>query len=123
VRGGLFFLTIAGLLLCTVPMTPAQQSPIVLKRADLLRTETGPNGPIRYLDGNVWITQDTLSVTCEHATYEEEPGRLFFKEDVHFVEPGRQIWADQAIYFTPRPGRKHCFTEMLRFIHYLKKRS
>ena len=104
VRVILFFVTVAGLLLCNDTISLAQQSPIVLERADLLRTETGPNGPIRYLDGNVWITQDTLSVTCEHATYEEEPGRLFFKEDVHFVEPGRQIWADQAIYYE-RDGR------------------
>lgn len=79
-------------------------APIVLRRADLLRTETAPEGPIRYLDGNVWITQDTLSITCEHATYEEGLGRLFFEEKVHFIEPSRQIWADQAIYYE-RDGR------------------
>lgn len=75
------------------------QAPIVLRRADLLRTETSPEGPVRYLDGNVWITQDTLSITCEHAIYEEELGRLFFHDSVHFVEPGRQMWGDRATYY------------------------
>lgn len=75
------------------------QAPIELRRADVLRTETGPNGAIRYLDGNVWIVQDTLSVTCEHAKYEESIGRLYSEENVHFVEPSRQIWADQATYY------------------------
>lgn len=77
----------------------AAQVPIVLERADLLRTGGTAQNPIRYLDGDVWITQDTLSITCEHATYEEALGRLFFEEDVHFVEPTRQIWADKATYY------------------------
>lgn len=80
------------------------QIPIVLNRADMMRIETGPAGATRYLDGNVWITQDTLSITCEHAKYEEELGRLFFEDNVHFIEPGRQIWADKAIYYE-RDGR------------------
>ncbi|TKJ41827.1 hypothetical protein CEE37_04465 [candidate division LCP-89 bacterium B3_LCP] len=75
------------------------QAPIVLKRADLMRTGGTAEAPIRYLDGDVWITQDTLSVTCEHATYEEAIGRLFFEDNVHLVEPSRQIWADQTTYY------------------------
>jgi lipopolysaccharide export system protein LptA len=75
------------------------QAPIVLERADLLRTGGTTQSPIRYLDGDVWITQDTLSITCEHATYEEALGRLFFEDDVHFVEPTRKIWSDKATYY------------------------
>lgn len=86
------------------PLVGAAQEPIVLQRADLLRTGGTTQSPIRYLDGDVWITQDTLSITCEHATYEEALGRLYFEEDVHFVEPTRQIWADKATYYE-RTGR------------------
>ena len=84
--------------------TGAAQAPIVLERADSLTTRGDVHNSIRYLDGNVWITQDTLSVTCEHAVYEEAIGRLFFEEDVYFVEPSRKIWADQATYYE-RTGR------------------
>ncbi|MFH1861204.1 MAG: LptA/OstA family protein [bacterium] len=77
----------------------AENQPIVLKQADFMRTEQGINGPVRYLDGNVWITHDTLSITCEHAIYEESVGRLTFHDKVHFVEPERQIWADRATYY------------------------
>ncbi|MFH1735725.1 MAG: LptA/OstA family protein [bacterium] len=75
------------------------QTPIELKRADLLTTKTGPNGVIRHLDGDVWILQDTLSVTCEHARFEEATGILYSEEKVHFIEPTRQMWADKATYF------------------------
>jgi lipopolysaccharide export system protein LptA len=75
------------------------QAPIELRRADVLRTETGPDGAIRYLEGNVWIVQDTLSVTCDRARYQESIGRLDSEGNVHFVEPGRQIWADKATYY------------------------
>jgi len=84
------------LLGCSLTMA---QSPIVLKRADLLTTKTGPNGIIRHLDGNVWIQQDTLSVTCEHARFDEATGILYAEENVHFVEPSREMWADQATYY------------------------
>ena len=80
------------------------QDPIVLRRADLLRTETVTNGSVRHLDGDVWITHDTLSVTCEHAKYEEHLGRLHAEENVHFIEPTRQMWADKAVYYE-RDGR------------------
>jgi len=74
-------------------------APIELRRADVLRTEQGASGPVRYLDGNVWITQDTLSVTSDHAVYEEAEGRLTFTGNVHFQEPTRQFWAEQVVYF------------------------
>ncbi len=79
-------------------------SPIVLERADLMRTEQTPEGVTRYLDGSVKITQDTLTILAEHAIYEEFVGRLIFRGSVHFIEPSRQIWADQAVYYE-RDGR------------------
>ena len=80
------------------------QAPIELKQADQLRIEQGPAGPIRYLDGNVWIVQDTLSITGDHAVYDETAGTILFTGNVHFQEPTRQFWADQAIYYE-RDGR------------------
>jgi len=80
------------------------EAPIELRRADLLRTEQGPVGIIRYLDGDVWITQDTLSITGDHAVYDEAAGQLLFTGNVHFSEPARQFWADQATYYE-RDGR------------------
>ncbi len=82
-----------------LPPAADAEAPIVLQRADLLRTEPGPAGPLRYLDGNVWITQDTLSITGDHAIYDEVAGQLLFTGHVHFKEPTRNIWADQAIYY------------------------
>jgi lipopolysaccharide export system protein LptA len=84
--------------------TSAAQSPIELKRADLLRTEQGSAGAIRYLDGNVWIVQDTLSITGDHAIYDEAAGTILFTGNVHFVEPTRQFWSDRATYYE-RDGR------------------
>ncbi|MCX6640157.1 MAG: hypothetical protein NTW14_06700 [bacterium] len=75
------------------------RSPIVLRQADLMRTENGPSGPVRYLDGKVWITHDTLSITCEHTRWEETTGVLYFEDKVHFVEPHRKTWAQRAIYY------------------------
>jgi len=75
------------------------QAPIELRQADLLRIEQGPAGPIRYLDGNVWIVQDTLSITGDHAIYDETAGTILFSGNVHFKEPTRQFWADQATYY------------------------
>lgn len=91
-------------ILCVSVSVCISQTPIDLRRADLLRTEQGAAGTIRYLDGNVWITQDTLSITGDHAIYDEAAGQLNFTGDVHFTEPSRQIWADQATYFE-RDGR------------------
>jgi lipopolysaccharide export system protein LptA len=73
--------------------------PVHLQHADLMRTESTPQGTMRYLDGNVWITQDTLSITGDNAVYQEAVGQLVFTGHVHFVEPTRQMWADQATYF------------------------
>jgi lipopolysaccharide assembly outer membrane protein LptD (OstA) len=74
-------------------------SPIVLERADLMRTEQTSQGVTRYLDGSVKITQDTLAILADHAIYEEFVGRLIFTGNVHFIEPSRRIWADQAVYY------------------------
>lgn len=74
-------------------------SPIILERADLMRTEQTEGGVVRYLDGSVKITQDTLAILADHAIYEEFIGRLIFTGNVHFIEPTRQIWADQAMYY------------------------
>ncbi len=87
------------LLLFFLHINGSSQTPIELRRADLMRTETGTNGAIRYLDGDVWVVQDTLSVFCEHAIFEEESGRLFSRENVHFIEPTREMWADEAVYY------------------------
>jgi lipopolysaccharide export system protein LptA len=77
----------------------ARQKPVHLKHADLMRTEMTPGGSVRYLNGNVWITQDTLSITGDSAVYYEGLGELVFTGQVHFTEPTRQMWADQATYF------------------------
>jgi len=86
------------------PDAAQAQAPIELKQADQLRIEQGPAGPIRYLDGNVWIVQDTLSITGDHAVYDETAGTILFTGNVHFQEPTRQFWANQAIYYE-RDGR------------------
>jgi lipopolysaccharide export system protein LptA len=95
-------LTILTLLLITVvtaASSAVSRNPVHLKRADLMRTEMTPDGSVRYLNGNVWITQDTLSITGDQAIYYEGPGQLVFTGNVHFTEPTRQMWADQATYF------------------------
>ncbi len=81
------------------PLWSAEPAPIVLRYADLLRTEQTAGGIFRYLDGNVWITQDTLSIKADHAVYDENAGMLLFNGAVRFLEPHRQIWADQATYY------------------------
>jgi lipopolysaccharide export system protein LptA len=95
------FLGLAAILSLVIAssLSDARETRVHLRRADLMRIESTPQGSVRHLEGNVWITQDTLSITSDYADQYEALGQLIFTGKVHFVEPTRQIWADQATYY------------------------
>jgi lipopolysaccharide export system protein LptA len=72
--------------------------PIVLERADSLRS-TEENGVRKQvLNGHVWITRDSLSVTCDNAVYYPDSGLVIFRNNVEFKDPKRTLLADEVIY-------------------------
>lgn len=75
-----------------------QLSPIVLRRADVLRSHTEDGRQWQELIGNVWMTQDSFSVTCEKALYYPDSGRAIFQRNVECKDPQRILLAHEVLY-------------------------
>jgi hypothetical protein len=76
----------------------AQSSPIVLRRADVLRSHTENGQQWQELIGNVWMTQDSFSVTCEEAFYYPDSGLAIFRRNVECKDPQRILLAHEVVY-------------------------
>ena len=88
----------AFLLLLAAALCAQQRSPIVLERANSLQA-TEENGVRKQvLTGNVKITRDSLTVTCENAIYYPDSGIVVFKDNVEFKDPTRTLLADEVVY-------------------------
>ncbi len=73
-------------------------SPIVLQRADILRSHTEGERQWQELIGNVWMTQDSFSVTCDEAQYYADSGLVFFRRNVECKDPQRILLANEVVY-------------------------
>lgn len=81
----------------------APRSPIVLEHANSLQVVEDQGVRRQELHGEVRITKDSLTVTCENAVYYPDSGLLIFRDNVVFQDPHRILMADQVTY--------HEFTE------------
>jgi len=87
------------LLVCAqVAFAARPTSPIVLRRANVLRSHTEGDRQWQELIGNVWMTQDSFSVTCEEAFYYPDTGRVIFRRNVECKDPHRILLAHEVIY-------------------------
>ncbi len=75
-----------------------QKSPIVLERANLLQSVEENGVRKQVLTGNVKITRDSLSVTCDYAEYYPDSGIVIFRNNVEFKDPRRTMLADEVVY-------------------------
>jgi lipopolysaccharide assembly outer membrane protein LptD (OstA) len=73
-------------------------SPIVLQRADVLRSHTEGGRQWQELIGHVWMTQDSFSVTCDEAQYYADSGLVFFHRNVECKDPQRILLANEVVY-------------------------
>ena len=76
----------------------ASGSPVVLERARSLKSFEENGVQRKELEGDVWITKDSLSVICRKAIFYPDSGLLIFRRDVQFSQPGRDLYADEVIY-------------------------
>lgn len=74
------------------------KSPVILERARSLRSFDDEGVQRKELEGDVWITKDSLSVFCQKAIYYPDSGALIFQREVQFSQPGRTLYADEVIY-------------------------
>ncbi|MBU0692488.1 hypothetical protein KKH18_11840 [bacterium] len=89
----LFFILIA-----TSVAFAASGSPVILEKARSLRSFEENGVQRKELEGDVWITKDSLSVFCQKAVYYPDSGALIFQRDVQFMQPGRTLFADEVVY-------------------------
>lgn len=75
-----------------------EASPIVLRRADVLRSHSEGERQWQELIGNVWMTQDSFSVTCQEAFYYPDSGRVIFRRNVECKDPQRILLAHEVVY-------------------------
>jgi lipopolysaccharide export system protein LptA len=96
-RRGFVFSLIAFALLCTA-VASAERAPVKLERANTFRSFDENGKQRQELQGNVWITKDSLSVYCDRAIYYPDSGILIFRSNVEFRQPGKTLFADEVIY-------------------------
>jgi lipopolysaccharide assembly outer membrane protein LptD (OstA) len=70
----------------------------VLQRADVLRSHTDGERQWQELVGNVWMTQDSFSVTCQEAQYFADSGLVIFRRNVECKDPQRILLAHEVVY-------------------------
>ena len=90
-----FFIIIL-LMACTV--WAQQKPPIVLERANSLQAVEEDGVRKQVLTGNVKITRDSMTVTCENAVYYPDSGIVIFRDNVEFNDPKRILFADEVVY-------------------------
>jgi lipopolysaccharide export system protein LptA len=84
-----------------VTMLPAQErqrTPIVLEHANTLSVTEEGGTRRQELHGNVKITKDSLTVTCDNAVYYPDSGRIIFRDNVVFADRHRTLFADEVTY-------------------------
>jgi lipopolysaccharide export system protein LptA len=75
-----------------------ERKPIVLQRASTLQSFEENGIRRQELVGNVWMTRDSLDVTCHKATYYPDSGLVLFHGNVEFRDPNRTLLADDVTY-------------------------
>lgn len=93
---------ISALLLVTAALL-AQPSRVELINADISRGEVLPGGePIRILEGNVHVRQDTLEIFCDKATYYRTSRKVLMVGNVRMIRGVEVLTARQVTYFDAR---------------------
>jgi lipopolysaccharide assembly outer membrane protein LptD (OstA) len=95
-RSLLYISVLAVALFTTIGL--ADRSAVVLKRAKSLRSFEESGVQRKELEGDVWITKDSLSVFCQKATYYPDSGALVLQRNVEFQQPHRILYADEVLY-------------------------
>jgi lipopolysaccharide export system protein LptA len=95
----------AAAVLAANPSPPASRSPIILEHANSLQVFEDQGQKRQELHGEVRITKDSLTVTCENAVYFPDSGLLIFSDNVVFQDPHRILMAERVTY--------HDFTEQV----------
>jgi lipopolysaccharide export system protein LptA len=90
----LFLLAVA----CFITVGLAGVSPVVLQRARSLKSFEENGVQRKELDGDVWITKDSLSVFCDKAIYYPDSGALILRQNVEFQQPHRILYANEVLY-------------------------
>lgn len=86
------------LILMAAAALAQQKAPIVLERANSLQSSEENGVRKQVLTGNVKITRDSLSVTCDYAEYYPDSGIVIFRNNVEFKDPRRTMLADEVVY-------------------------
>lgn len=81
-----------------VPGWTARRGPVVIERARTLSQREENGQLVQEASGDVWITHDSLSVTCQSASYYPHNGDLIFRRNVEFTDPSRLLLADEVHY-------------------------
>ncbi|MCB9366899.1 MAG: hypothetical protein H6506_05165 [Calditrichaeota bacterium] len=71
---------------------------VELRRADALSYGEENGAKYQKLSGNVEIGKDSLSITCELATYFPDSGLLYFTQEVVVHDGQRTMLADEVTY-------------------------
>ncbi|MBI5059627.1 hypothetical protein HZB60_07610 [candidate division KSB1 bacterium] len=83
---------------CAVRGWPQESTPIVLERANSLQSFETNGTRWQELRGDVMMTRDSLTVTCQNALYYPDSGLVIFTNNVEFRDPTRLLLADEVIY-------------------------
>lgn len=70
-----------------------------LLRATELRQEETSAGEVVYLEGDVKLIQDSLTIWCDRANHRRSRGVLELFGDVIMIDPEKRLRADQVVYY------------------------
>ncbi|MCB2197810.1 hypothetical protein KQI63_00285 [bacterium] len=70
-----------------------------LLRAIELRQEETAGGEVVYLEGDVKLIQDSLTIWCDRANHRRSRGVLELFGDVIMIDPEKRLSADQVVYY------------------------
>jgi hypothetical protein len=84
--------------LLTIAIALAARSPVILQRANSLKSFEENGVQRKELDGDVWIVKDSLSIFCQKAIYYPDSGALILQGNVEFQQPHRILYANEVLY-------------------------
>ncbi len=89
---------VIGGIVCMGLAAAQPRNPIFLNHANSLAVSEINGVTVQELKGNVKMTKDSMTVTCQNALYYPDSGRAIFRTDVEFRDPSRVLFADQVVY-------------------------
>jgi len=70
----------------------------VLEHANSLSVSDEGGVTRQELRGDVKMTKDSMTVTCDYAVYYPDSGKAIFQYNVEFRDPHRVLYADRVVY-------------------------